>query len=199
MSVITLPDDIMPVSANEFFVDPGGIQRPALGGALTRVNLPGGRVGASMTLPPLPQDVGRVVVVRLMQAVHHGLRIRWPLTRGMQGVPGVSVVTDGAIVGGTSLPLSGVNAGHVVREGYALSVIKDGQYFLRFATATVIAASDGTMTVPVWPPFATDFDDATPVTLAVPMIEGFITDDRLSWERSVEQATGISFTIEERG
>lgn len=194
--MIELPDGIHPQAASMRLIDFGGVVRPGLGGAIQRVNRLGNRFAVDVTLPPLPLEKGRVVLSRLLQAKQEGLRIAVPLALGKQGAPG-SALLNGAVTGGTSITVDGLNAGYAVLEGYWLSLVKDGQHYVHQVASTVVANGSGQATITITPELRTSFADNTVVNLGKPMIEGFVDGDELAWEISLAHHLGLSFTIEE--
>ena len=193
--MIEFPHDIGPQSFTMRQVDFGGVMRPALGGAVTRVNRLGNRYAADVSLPPLELDRGRLFVSRLIRARTEGLRMEIPLTLGQQGIPGTGVTVDGAVTGGTSLPVKGVNPGWVAKEGYWLSVVKSGQHYAHNVCALATADGTGDVTLTIEPALRVALSDGDVVNLARPMIEGFVEGD--GWEWSLAHHAMISFTIEE--
>jgi len=197
--MIEFPDQFGPQSFTMRLLDFGGVMRPPLGGAVTRVNRLGNRFAADVSMPPLEIDDGRIFVSRLIRAKTDGLRMEIPLTLGKQGVPGVGATVDGAVSGGTSLPVKGVNAGWVAKEGYWLSVVKSGQHYVHNIAALATADSGGDITLTITPELRVSLADGDVVNLAKPMIEGFVGGEAAEWEWSLAHHAMISFTIEEAG
>lgn len=195
--MIELPHDIGPQVFSMALVDFGGVQRPSLGGRLTRINRLGSRFMASVSLPPLELDRGRLFVSRLIRAKSEGLRMEIPLTLGNQGIPGVTAVVDGAVTGGMTLPVRGLNAGYAAREGYWLSIVRGGQHYVHSVAAPFVADASGLATVTIAPALRVALVDGDAVHLARPMIEGLVQGDELGWEISLAHHTTISFAIEE--
>lgn len=195
--MIELPHDIGPAAFSMGLVDFGGVQRPSLGGRLTRVNRLGSRFMASVTLPPLELGRGRLFVSRLIRAKSEGLRMEIPLTLGEQGIPGVAAVVDGAVEAGTTLPVRGLVPGYVGLEGYWLSIVRGGQHYVHSVAASFGADSAGDAVVTITPPLRVALVDGDAVHLARPMIEGLVQGDELGWEISLAHHTYISFAIEE--
>jgi len=197
--MIEFPAEYGPQSFSMALVDFGGIMRPALGGAVTRVNRLGNRYRCDVSMPPLELDDGRVFVSRLIRAKSEGLRMEIPLTLGKQGVPGVTATVDGAVAGGTSLPVKGVNAGWVAKEGYWLSIVKSGQHYVHNIAALATADVTGDIVLTITPELRVSLVDGDVVHLAKPMIEGFVDGDSGAWEWSLAHHAMISFALEEAG
>lgn len=195
--MIELPSGVYPQSVSMALVDFGGTIRPVLGGAAQRVNRLGSRYRAIVSLPPLEFETGRTVVSRLIRAKSEGLRLALPGTRGQQGAPGTAVQVDGAVAGGTSLPLKGINPGYSAREGTWLSIVVSGQHYLYATAAQATADGTGDATVTIAPMLRTALAGNELVHVAAPVIEGFVDGDELAWELSLANHFGLSFTVEE--
>lgn len=195
--MIELPDGVVPNSFTMRYLDFGGVQRPALGGAITRVNRLGNRFACDFTLPPLPLETGRMVVSRLIRAKTEGIRIELPLTAGEQGAPGTAVQLSAAATGGISIAVDGLNPYYAAREGYWISLVKSGQHYVHNIAALVTANVSGAATWTITPELRTSFADNSVVNVAAPMIEGLIDGDEQAWEWSLAHHLGIGFTVEE--
>lgn len=197
--MIELPDDIAPTEVEWQLVDAGGVLRSPMNGELQRVNRPGTRLQLRVVFPPLSPERSRIFVNRLMRAVQEGLRMEIPDTAARQGAPGLAVTVDGAVAGGTSLPLKGLPVGYAAREGWWLSPVDaSGNHYAHTLTAPFTADGSGEAVASVWPPLRSAFADGDAVLLARPMIEGFVTDEALTWQLNVRHHTSIGFTLEER-
>lgn len=194
--MMELPTGIHPNSASLRLIDFGGVLRPSLGGKIQRVNRLGNRYAMDVTLPPLPYEVGRQVVSRLIRAKSEGLRMAIPAVKGKQGAPGSSLV-NGAVTGGTSVAIDGLNAGYAALEGYWLSLVVSGQHYVHNVAETVVANGSGQATLTIAPELRVALPDNAVVNLAAPMIEGLVVGDELRWEISLAHHIGLSFSIEE--
>jgi hypothetical protein len=196
--VIEFPSEPAPNGVSASPIDFGFVQRPGSGAALQRVDRPGNRMRVEVTYPPMQPDVARRFVSRLMTARHEGLRIDYPLLGLSQGSPG-SPVVDGADPTGTSLPIKDLTPGYAVKEGYALTLIDaDGNRYLHFATAAVMADASGDATVTIEPPIRAPLPDGATILLAKPTIEGVVSEE-VGWSLSVDRLVrfGGSIVIEE--
>lgn len=194
--MIELPGGVNPASFTMRLVDFGGVQSPSLGGKDLRVNRLGNRFACDVTLPPLPNATGLIVVSRLIRAKSEGLRIAIPQTNGNQGSPGTPLL-NGAVTGGTSLVVDGLTAGYAGKEGYWLSIVKSGQHYVHSVAADFTANGSGQATITIAPAVRVSFPDNAAIYLLDPRIEGNVTGDELSWEYSAARNLSISFSIRE--
>ena len=194
--MITLPSDMIPASVEVSELDFGMVLRPAQGGAVTRIDRPGNRHAAKVRMPPMVADRARVLLARLKRARREGLRLPYPLVGESQGVPGAPVV-DGAVSGGTSLPVRALTAYYTAKEGYWLHVIDaDGTRYLHSLAATVSADAAGEATLTLNEMLRAPLADGSAVGLSAPTIEGLVTGD-LSWPLSPGGLTVVEFVLEE--
>lgn len=191
-----LPNHIAPNGATPALVDRGGVLR---GASAIRVDRLGSHYKLMVTLPPLFEDDGRIVVSRLIRAKRQGLRMPYPLLSVDQGMCGSSVVVDGAGQSGSALAVRGLTPRVAVREGYWLSIeTAAGQHFLHNVGAGVIADADGKAVLSVEDTMLRHpFDDGCRVHLVRPMIEGLVEGDEFAWGLAVDHRSEIQFTIEE--
>jgi hypothetical protein len=195
--MIVLPDDPGPSTAHPVLIDFGFVQRPATGAALSRVDRPGSRFRIDFAFPPMPADVARVVVSRLIAARSEGLRIELPLMGVSQGAPGAPVV-DGAGAAGSSLPLRGLTPGYQIKEGFWLTAIDAaGVHYLHNVRATTAADASGEALLTIAPILRAPLADGDAVLLAKVLVEGVVTED-VAWDMTPgEIVTGLGFTLEE--
>lgn len=197
MAVIELPDSPAPNGVDVTVLDFGMTLRPAVGAAASRINRPGARYRVAVSFPPMKPDTARVFLSRFQQGQREGLRIDYPLLGLSQGAPG-SPVVDGANPTGTTLPVRGLTPGYAVKEGYALTLIDaDGDRYLHFVAAPVMASGTGTATVTLTLPIRAPLADGSTILLAKPTVEGLIVDE-LGWSLNVDRLIrGGTVTIEE--
>lgn len=194
--MIVLPDAVVPNNIVPALIDFGGIQRPPLGGKILRINRLGNRYRAAVSLPPIPSDLGRIVVSRLLKAKTQGLRIDFPLCGVDQGSPG-SPRIKGANQAGDDIDMDGFTAGYVMREGYWFSIYTNSQHYLYNAAADATADGSGNITVPVVPWLRRPPADNDVVYVQQPMMEGLVVGDEQSWNYSLAHHLNIEFEIEE--
>lgn len=191
--MIELPDFAAAGTATPVFLDAGFTQRGVQ--SLTRIDRKGSRYKLACTYGPFSPEQGRVMVSRLIAAKQEGLRIEYPLLHN-QGSPG-SPLTVGAISTGKTLPLDGLTPGYACKEGFWLSMVKDGRHHLHSVRAGGRASNTGTLTITLNEMIRDAFPDNTVVHLARPMVEGIIEGDEWSWALSVDRVIPIEFTLEE--
>lgn len=197
MAVISLPTFPSPNGMQVMLRDFGGVLTPFLGGPEQLIVRPGTRFGARVTVPPMRTDeLGRIYVARLLQGRINGVLMRWPLLEFNPGSPGSPVIAAGASSGST-IQISGLTSGYVVKEGQYFSIISGGRRYLYMATANA-TASGGSATVNVFPLLRKAVSSGDVVEMAQPMIQGLISPgDELGWEIASNRFMNINFTIME--
>jgi hypothetical protein len=200
MTIIVLPDDMVPNDATPFLRDFGGVLTPFLGGEEQRINRVGNRFGLRVTIPPkLYRDRGMVLVSRLLQARQDRLRMRWPLLGFNPGATGSPAIAA-TVTGGMAIPLKGLPAGYPIREGQFFSIIHNGRRYVHMFTADVAASGGGTVTASIFPMLRKGLSVDDVVELLLPMIEGFVLPgEELSWRMSVDKMVDVSFSVVEAG
>lgn len=191
--MIELPDFAVPGSMQPTFVDAGFTQRGVQ--SLERIDRKGGRYKLALTYGPYAPENARVMVSRLIAAKQEGLRIEFPLLHS-QGSPGAPL-TVGALTSGRTLPLDGLTPGYFCKEGYWLSIVKDGRHHLHSVRTGGRVAADGTLTITLNELLRDSFPDNSVVHLAKPMVEGFVDGDEWAWAASVDRVIPIEVSIEE--
>lgn len=197
MTMQTLPAGISPASAAPTYVDYGFIQEAAGGAALTRIDRPGNRFEVALVLPPLPAAKANQLLSRLMRARGDGIRVDYPLLGAGQGTPG-STVVDGATSAGRILKVRAGTPGHVVKEGYWLTLVAaDGTRYLHCAASQVTLDGTGKATLTIDPPLRAIPADGWQVILDAPTVEGLVTS-ATSWAITPDQLVSqIAFTLRE--
>lgn len=191
--MIELPDFAHPGSMQVQYLDAGFTQRGVQ--SLARIDRKGGRFKLALTYGPYEPERARVMVSRLLAAKQEGLRVEYPLLHS-QGAPG-AVRLNGAVASGRVLPLDGFARGYFCKEGYALSLVKDGRHYLHTVKVGGRANESGQLTITLNELLRDSFPDNAVVNLAKPMIEGFIDGDTWAWGAAVDRVTPIQFTLEE--
>lgn len=194
--MITLPDWAVPNDIRPSFVDAGATVRSGLTRAGTRIDRLGGHFAAEISFPPFEAGQGAIVLSRLLRATSEGLRVEWPLLGIDQGAPG-SPVVDGAGQGGTTLALRGLTPHWAAREGWWLTLVTGGQYYLYNVADNAAADASGDLSLPIWPELRAPPADGDTALLGRPAIEGAIDDDRIAWEMSLAHHLYLTVRIEE--
>lgn len=192
MAVIELPDFAHMGGAVPTFMDAGFTQRGVQ--SLGRIDRKGARYKMACTYGPFAPEQGRVMVSRLIAAKQEGLRIEFPLLHS-QGSPGAPRLSA-AVTTGRTIPIDGLTPGYFCKEGYWLSLEKEGQHYLH-SVRVGGRAEDGTLTVTLNEMLRDSFPDNTVVHLAKPMVEGFVEGDEWAWSLAVDRVIPIEFAIEE--
>lgn len=195
--MIELPDHASPNLATPTLIDFGGVLRPSTGAKLLRVDRAGNRFRVAMTLPVQSAEDARTIIARLIAAKTEGLRVPYPLQGIDQGAPGAPVV-DGAGQSGNTINLRGLTPGYLAREGFWLSIVRNGQHYLHVVRDPgATANADGDIVLPISPNLRVPYPDGAAVHLGRPMIEGLVEGD-LSWDLALAGLVdSIQFVIEE--
>lgn len=191
--MIELPDFAHMASAVPVFQDAGFTQRGIQ--SLERIDRKGARFKMACAYGPYPPEQGRVMVARLIAGKQEGIRIELPILHN-QGSPG-SPRLSAAVTTGKVIQLENLTPGYFCKEGYFLSLVKDGRHYLHSVRSAGMASGAGTLTVTLNEMLRNSFPDETPVHLAKPMIEGFVEGDEWAWSLSVDRVIPIEFAIEE--
>lgn len=197
--MIDLPDWAVPDGAEPWLQDFGGFLTPGLGGAMQRIDRMGNRFGISASFPPMfSKDRGRILVSRLIRGKTEGVRMEYPLLSFKPGAPG-SPVVDGAGQSGRTLAVRGATPHYAFREGQPFSLEEDGQHYLHFVDAGVIADASGDAELAISPMLRIEPSDGATCHFARPMIEGYILGEEWRWQMSLSHHLGIAFGLVERG
>lgn len=185
-------------SATPRYLDFGGEQTGFLGDT-QRINRLGNKMGLAIACAPVKEEPdGRIWTSKLRLARQQGALFPWPQPGLKIGAPGTPLV-DGAVAGGTSLPIKGLTAYYAIRFGQAFSIIHGGRRYLHFAAAQAIADASGDATVTIDPMLRMSLSDGDTIELGVPMIEGLLGSGDMEWDIMAEPYTGIgTITITEQ-
>lgn len=198
MTVIVMPDWVVPNGATPFLRDFGAVLTPFLGGPEQRINRLGTRFGVRITLPPAQTRSDALIIQsRLLRAREDRLRMEWMQPDFDTGAPGAARVAA-AIVSGTAVPLKGMAAGYQAKEGQFLSLVHGARRYLHIFATDGTVGGDGTLNANIWPMLRTNLSNNDVVEIAPPMIEGLVSPgEELSWQISVDRLASFSFTLAE--
>lgn len=187
---------LSPQASAPRLLDFGGFLTPSTGAPVQRVDRLGNRHAHDVTLPPMRAEPdGRVWVSRLKRAKTEGAFMRFPQVGFRNRVSGSPIVAA-PVAAGRSLPVAGLGARCVIREGQWLSIIHGGRRYLHSVDAEIVAGADGTVTLAITPLLRTSLDTGDVIELAQPRIEGLILED-FGWSIDKARTVGLSFTITE--
>lgn len=155
----------------------------------------GGRFRVACFYSPLHPDEGRVMVSRLIAGKQEGIRVPFPLLHS-QGSPGAPLLSA-AVTTGKVIAADGLTPGYFCKEGYWLSLVKDGRHYLH-SVREGGRADNGALSITLNERLRTDFADNTVVNLAKPMIEGLVLGDEVQWSYAVDRMIPIEFEIKEK-
>ncbi|HEX8412396.1 MAG TPA: hypothetical protein VF637_00715 [Sphingomicrobium sp.] len=183
-------------SATPMPVTFGGIQRPATGGAVTRIRRMGSRWAFTFTTPPMRIDPDyRLWSAQFDRAEDDGALIHINLPGFSVGTPGTPTVATTTATG-RSIPLTGLTAGYVIRAGQWVSFIVGGKRYLDRIAQQVTASAGGTATITIKNLIRVSIPAGTVAELAVPKIEGSLEyESPPTW--SVDRFAAFAFTITE--
>ena len=186
------------LSASPAMLDWGGSMVPALGGQEQRVNRLGSRFMLAMVVDFDTDEEARKFLQRLRRGKQEGAMMRFPQIGLTTGSPG-SPLVDGAVAGGTTLPLKGLTPNYAIREGQYFSIIHSSRRYLYSAAAQAIADAAGEASVTIHPTLRVALSDNDVVEIARPMIEGVVDGDQVQWEHAALAHEPIQFAIREMG
>jgi hypothetical protein len=195
--MIDLPVWAIPNGCEPSLQDFGGFLTPGLGGSVQRIDRMGNRFSVSVTFPPMQsKDKGRILISRLLRGKTEGIRIEYPLLSFKPGSPG-NVLVNGVGQSGRTLIVDGATPYYAFREGQPFSLEEDGQHYLHFVDAEVIANASGQATLSISPMLRVEPSDNAVCHFGKPMIEGYMMSD-LSWALDVAHLIQVSAEISER-
>lgn len=181
------------------YVSFGVDQTPTLGGPQSRILRLGDRWAIDVeTYPAEYAEHGMKYLSRLVRGLKDTVRLAFP-------EPGVKPRSYGAPVvasagsSGTSLPVSGLIPGDVIKEGKFFSMIIGGEsYLYQVAVEDVVVSGAGAATLQFEPMLRAQPPAGAVVEIEKPMIEGFIQGNEQSWQTSRSKYLPFRFTIMER-
>lgn len=194
MAALDLPSFAVPKGMAWSFIDPGVIQSTVQ--ADDYIPRKGGRFRVTFEFGPYPAEQGRVMVARLIAGKQSGIRVPVPLLHS-QGTPGAPLL-NGAVATGRAIQIDGLTPGYQCREGFWLSLVKDGQHYLHSVGVGGTANGSGQLGIELNEMLRTDFPDNTTVNLAEPMVEGLVEGDEWGWSVAVDRLYPIEVTLKER-
>ena len=161
----------------------GGPLTPALGGAVQNIQRLGTRHALDITIPVMRAEPhGRVWASRLRQGLLYGVVAPYRQDGFAIGLPGAPTV-NGAGQAGSMLAMSGFRPGYAVREGQAFTLLSGGQLYLHFAAADTVAASDGSISLPIFPMLRVIPNSGDLCHFGQPYIQGNLSGNSISWTR----------------
>lgn len=180
------------------YISFGVDQDPILGGPQSKVLRMGDRWAIDVeTYPAEYAEHGMKYLSRLVRGLKETVRLAFPEPGVKPRSYGTPVV---ASVGasGTSLPVSGLIPGDVIREGKYFSMIIGGEsYLYQVAVADVAVGSGGTANLQIEPMLRRQPPSGTALDFE-PKIEGFVQGNEQAWNTSRSKYLPFRFTIKER-
>ncbi|WP_303699802.1 hypothetical protein [Brevundimonas naejangsanensis] len=180
------------------YVSFGVDQDPILGGPQSKVLRMGDRWAIDVeTYPAEYADHGMKYLSRLVRGLKETVRLAFP-EPGVKPRSYGSPVVASAGSAGTSLPVSGLIPGDVIREGKFFSLVIGGQsYLYQVAVADVVVGAGTTATLQIEPMLRRQPPAGTALDFE-PKIEGFVQGNEQAWNTSRSKYLPFRFTIKER-
>lgn len=180
------------------YVSFGVDQDPILGGPQSKVLRMGDRWAIDVeTYPAEYAEHGMKYLSRLVRGLKETVRLAFP-EPGVKPRPYGSPVVASPGSAGTSLPVSGLIPGDVIREGKFFSMVIGGQsYLYQVAVADVAVSGGGTATLQIEPMLRHQPPAGTALDFE-PKIEGFVQGNEQAWNTSRSKYLPFRFTIKER-
>lgn len=184
------------ISATPSLLDFGGTLTPPLGGTEQRINRLGSRYQITYAVDFDTDEEFRRFAQRLRRAKTEGARVRLPQVGINVGSPG-SPLVDGAVAGGTTLPVKGLTPHYAVREGQFLAVTVSGQRYVHSVDAQVITDAAGEASLTITPELRISLAGDEVIELAIVYLEGLVEGDSVQWEHAVNSHEPMIFTVRE--
>ncbi len=180
------------------YVSFGVDQDPILGGPQSKVLRMGDRWAIDVeTYPAEYAEHGMKYLSRLVRGLKETVRLTFPEPGVKPRSYGTPVVASAGSAG-TSLPVSGLIPGDVIREGKFFSMIIGGQsYLYQVAVADVVVNAGRTATLQIEPMLRRQPPAGTALDFE-PKIEGFVQGNEQAWNTSRSKYLPFRFTIKER-
>lgn len=190
--------DLRCAEATPRLLDWGSTLTPVLGGVSQRLSRRGARFAIDFQLPPMHIEAeGRRTIALLQMAKQQGARLSFPQVGFDVGAPGAPIV-DGAVVGGTTLSITGATPRYPIKIGQAFNVEKAGRSPIYFAAAQTILDGDGAGEVLLTTMLRTALVGGETINIAKPVIEGWVDGDEFGWTLAVSRTVGLSLSVTER-
>lgn len=190
MTAITLPTLPLIQEAKCRLLTFGVRLEPGTGGPVQRAQRMGSRFGAELQIAALGEkDAGQLLGV-ILEAANTGATVvtSWPQAAGQaHGTP----LVNGGSQAGSTLAIDGLNS-LIVKAGTFFSFSSGGRIYLHMVTRDVTPVA-GAATLTIAPMLRVSPADNTPLSMATPQIEGFLSDACNSW--TIDMLTARSFTL----
>ncbi len=174
----------------------GGVQRPATGGDVTRINRMGSRWAFTFQTPMMPLEPDyRLHSAQFDRAEVEGALIEIYMPGFDPGAPGAPVVRT-ATAAGRTVPLAGMTPGYVVRASQWMSLIIGGKRYLDRVQQQAVVSQAGTVDVVIKNLLRKPLTVDVVAELAIPKIEGSLEYTSLP-EWTVDRMSMFAFTITE--
>lgn len=196
---VALPSSPRARQLDPQYIEAGGALRGFTGAVVQTISRLGDHWGFKVSLPQMRWERdARLWVNKLLLGVA-AKKVTFPIfLPGFHvGVPGLPEV-DGAVAGGSTIPIRGATPHYPFRELQFISVIRNDKRYLYAVSEQTIADASGNASLPVMPMLRAALVDGDVVEVAAPMIEGYLVGEGLTWSISEARTSGLNFQIEER-
>lgn len=174
------------------------VQRAAMNGARLPISRPGDHWAIEVETGTMGLMDARALGVDILMATANPVRLRIPQPGFDVGTPGRNVTVAGDGQAGSSISLTGLTPGYHLRKGQFLTIETSGSGRLYQVALATTADSEGDATVPIWPMLHVPPQDADPVEIGEPWIEGLIDDGGGHEVGMLPASEPEGFTIEEQ-
>ena len=181
------------------YMDAGGVLQGSHGGAHQPISRLGDRFGINVQLPQMKWGtVAEDWVNRLLQGVAaKRVAFQYYMPNFKVGVPRAPVV-NGAVAGGSSIPVRGLQPHYDFQALQFISIIHAGRRTLHWVTTQTIADAAGSIAaLPIQPLLRTSLSDGDVIEVAAPYIEGMLSNEGYEWTIDEARQTGLQFSIVE--
>lgn len=175
-------------------MDFGGRLRPPLGGPEQRIQRLGSRWSVDLRIGALNATQAGALLGVIMKATTQGATVttKWPQEAGSaHGTPKV----NGGGQAGSSLVVDGLSA-DVIKAGTFFSMTISGRSYLHMVTDDVTPAA-GAATLSIAPMLRASPADNADLDMATPTIEGFLSEEVLTWSVTMMMAASFTLSITE--
>lgn len=183
-------------SAKVSYVSNGQDHQPTHGGPTKRINRLGDRFSYEIALRARG-DQGSALVAKLNAG--RSQKVRIPIRQAVEfPVVGGPVTVSTAVSGGTSLNMTGLPNGHVLKGGQFISVTGvNGVSYLHQIIEDATSNASGTVALTVAPMIRTVLNVGDPVRVNDPVIEGYLVGAATEWTVDFIGSVQVGFVVME--
>lgn len=132
----------------------------------------------------------------LMQAANG--KVYWYILQPKKGVGTVGNPVVNGSASGNSLPIRGGSPNYTYKRGQWISIVHNSLVYLHMVYADVTLNGSGVGVVSILPPIRPEqFSDGDIVEVSKPRIEGYVSQENLSWSRGSVDVVSFDLDIVE--